>query len=476
MICYTNIKVTHIYNNKRRVKFIIIYNTTKMIKDIDGFKEWIGLVNNWLLLPKTEQEICDWLEDAYELAESFDFCESDKHFVENMISGYEEMFDNMLHNDLKDNIQQFENSLQDFSSKINIDITRMEISMAEDEETEADAEAEVLIQQQPSQPHLGLTKEEMDRLINCEQIEQRTPAWYAQTQNVLTASEISTIFSTAYARGQLVMSKALPPNDSRPQQQIAVQSDRMSPFDWGIRFEPVIKQIYEYKYGSEVKELGRIVHPDSSTRCAASPDGLVYSSKDDLKTGRLVEIKCPVTRVINDKIPNDYYCQMQLQMEVTGAPVCDYIEAKIVSTYSKSIDQAQYYGPYQYHGKIYLVEAATEFGIKYEYKYSPLNELSNDWQPTILENENVLEIIPWYIYSWNEVEVKRDTAWFETLRILLTNFWSDVEKAKSGDYMQPESTRKRQKTSKDDKCLIQITHVESTSDNSANNNADIDMQ
>lgn len=450
-----------------------------MIKDIDGFKEWISLVNNWLLLPKTEEEIHNWIEDAYELAESFDFCESDKHFVENMISGYEEMFDNILHDDLKENIQQFENSLDDFSSKINMDISRMEIGMPDDNEGTF-AEKKVTLQQQQSQQSQqppGLTKEEMDRLINCEQIEQRTPAWYAQTQNVLTASEISTIFSTAYARGQLVMSKAAPSIDSRPQQQTAVQSDRMSPFDWGIRFEPVIKQIYEYKYGAEVKELGRIVHPDSSTRCAASPDGLVYSSNDDAKTGRLIEIKCPVTRVINEKIPNDYYCQMQLQMEVTGAPVCDYIEAKIVSTYSKPIDQAQYYGPYQYHGKIYLVEAATEFGIKYEYKYSPLNELSNDWQPTISENENVLEIIPWYVYSWNEVEVKRDTAWFETLRILLDSFWNDVEKAKSGEYSKPESTRKRQKTLKEDKCLIQITQVESiTHENIAGNNGDIEMQ
>lgn len=453
-----------------------------MIKDIDGFKEWISLVNNWLLLPTTEQDILDWTEDAYALAESFDFCESDKHFVDNMISSYEEMFDNMLHDELKTSVQQFENSLEDFSSKINMDISRMEISISCDE---AEDEEEIIQAEPHPQPQpqvtLGLTKEEMDRLINCEQIEQRTPAWYAQTQNVLTASEISTIFSTAYARGQLVMSKAIPSIDSRPQQQTAVQSDRMSPFDWGIRFEPVIKQIYEYKYGAEVKELGRIVHPDSSTRCAASPDGLVYSSNNDAKTGRLIEIKCPVTRVINEKIPNDYYCQMQLQMEVTGAPVCDYIEAKIVSTYSKPIDQAQYYGPYQYHGKIFLVEAATEFGIKYEYKFSPLNELSNDWQPTISENENILEIIPWYVYSWNEVEVKRDTAWFETLRILLTSFWDDVEKAKNGEYTKPESTRKRQKTSKEDKCLIQITHVDSTSDNITDsnitdNNGDIEMQ
>jgi putative phage-type endonuclease len=447
-----------------------------MIKDIDGFKEWISLVNNWLLLPKTEQEINDWLDDAYELSESFEFCEPDMHFVENMISSYEQMFDNILHDDLKESIQQFEDSTAGLSSKVNIDISRIELCTAE-EYVDIYMEAETIVEQieetpdQVVQPPAGLTTEEMDRLINCEQIEQRTPAWYAQTQNVLTASEISTIFSTPYARGQLVISKAFPSVDSRPSQPTAVQSDRMSPFDWGIRFEPVIKQIYEYKYSAEVKELGRIVHPDSSTRCAASPDGLVYSSKEDMKTGRLIEIKCPVTRVINDKIPNDYYCQMQLQMEVTGAPVCDYIEAKIVSTYSKPIDQVQYYGPYQYHGKIYLVESATEFGIKYEYRYSPLNEFSNDWHPTISENENVLEIIPWYLYSWNEVEVKRDTSWFETLRILLTGFWSDVDKARSGEYVKPESTRKRQKTTKEDKCLIQITHVESI-----DNNNDIDMQ
>ena len=75
----------------------------------------------------------------------------------------------------------------------------------------------------------------------------------------------------------------------------------MSAFDWGIRFEPVVKQIYVEKYGTTLKELGRLHHP-VNPMCTASPDGLVYHCPRGQRTGRLIEIKCPVTREIDGTI------------------------------------------------------------------------------------------------------------------------------------------------------------------------------
>ena len=47
------------------------------------------------------------------------------------------------------------------------------------------------------------------------------------------------------------------------------------------------------------------------------------------QAGHLVEIKCPITRLlVEDEIPYEYYCQMQIQMEVTQCPAVEYIEMK----------------------------------------------------------------------------------------------------------------------------------------------------
>jgi hypothetical protein len=116
------------------------------------------------------------------------------------------------------------------------------------------------------------------------------------------------LFGSAYERGKLVLSKTEPPPPRN--QPLAIPSDRMKPFDWGIRFEPVVKQIYEDKYGVTLKELGRLTHP-IDPRCSASPDGLIYDCPKNERTGRLIEIKCPATREVDGKISKKYYWQIQ---------------------------------------------------------------------------------------------------------------------------------------------------------------------
>jgi hypothetical protein len=101
----------------------------------------------------------------------------------------------------------------------------------------------------------------------------------------------------------------------------------MSPVSWGIRFEPVVKQILEHTFHCKIFEPGRITHPDKP-RLAASADGIFEESEDPNQVGRLVEIKCPYTRAIGGEIPIDYWIQMQIQMEVCDLDECDFIETK----------------------------------------------------------------------------------------------------------------------------------------------------
>ena len=45
-------------------------------------------------------------------------------------------------------------------------------------------------------------------LLTATQVEQRTPEWYQETRNMITASEVATVFKSGRTRGQLVMAKA----------------------------------------------------------------------------------------------------------------------------------------------------------------------------------------------------------------------------------------------------------------------------
>jgi len=290
----------------------------------------------------------------------------------------------------------------------------------------------------------------MNELCERPQVEQRTESWYAQMQRILGASELDDIFATPRVRGLLVMAKANP--QPRPPQSLAVFSNRMSAFDWGIRFEPVVKMIYEHMYSAEIKELGRLISA-ADARLSASPDGLVYSGP---RAGRLIEIKCPVTREPDGTISKKYYTQMQSQLFVTGLTDCDFVEAVFASPYSAPIQRpAPCPAPPTYAGQILLVESMNDdFEASYSYIYGPLNH-EGDYTPDLRPNQTVVERIPWTLHGWCEQFVRADPAWWSKVKPAVDVFWEDVEKAKRGEFVLPESTR-APRAKKQEMCLIVI--------------------
>jgi hypothetical protein len=248
--------------------------------------------------------------------------------------------------------------------------------------------------------------------------------------NILSASELGSLFGSVRARAQLILSKVnfVP----RPQQSLAVFSSSMSAFDWGIRFEPVVKQIYEHLYGAKIQELGRLVGT-VDPRVSASPDGLIVEAADPARVGRLIEIKCPVTRQPDGKVPKDYYAQMQMQMHVTGLHECDFVEVVFNASYSSPIHRC---GPGLFNGYVALVQANQiqedgSHAATFRYEYSPLNALS-DWTPGDLkEGEFACEISPWSAFEIHEQRVLMDPTWWPHVKPKVDAFWEDVAKAKA---------------------------------------------
>jgi hypothetical protein len=284
----------------------------------------------------------------------------------------------------------------------------------------------------------------VERLLLTPQIEQRTEAWYLDAAGLLSASQFNTILKSGRTRGQLVLQKASGAPPDSAQRRTCIKTQELTAFTWGIRFEPLVKQIYQDLTHTRVVDLGRLRHPTDS-RLAASPDGLVVEGPAE-RYGRFVEFKAPVTRKILSVVPDDYIVQMQIQMEVGGVEQCDYLEIKFNSGYgSKQMIEEK--DPV-YSGIIYLIGSQDlEEPIRYE--YSPLN--NKVWKPTgMQENECILEEIPWWTSEWFTTTVGRSRSWFASVQPAMLAFWDDVEKAKREEYVLPAS--KRQK--KDPICMI----------------------
>ena len=250
------------------------------------------------------------------------------------------------------------------------------------------------------------------------QIPQRTPSWYIQGREVLTASEFSKLFGSPRCVSQLVISKTTPPVPHTTNR-LACMTCEMGPFDWGIRFEPVVKQILVKKWGVEIAEAGRVTH-SIDKRVAASPDGIFLAATDPRRVGRLVEIKCPLSRTIGEGIPFDYWCQMQIQMEVTGIGECDYVEVKIDSIQNEKTDLSG-----NVDGYVWLLQNPVTCEMRYAYTEEEV-EAQEGW--------DTIEKIPWRMHDMYTVTVSRDMAWYKSTEELRDTFWENVEKARLGQF------------------------------------------
>ncbi len=149
------------------------------------------------------------------------------------------------------------------------------------------------------------------RLLDLEFDEQRSEAWLKLRGNMLTASDAATAISK---------NKYQTPEDL-----IRKKCGLGEPFTGneatahGTRLEPVACEMFEQKYNLKVFELGLIPHPDHPW-LGGSPDGLTENNC-------LVEIKCPLRRVIQPGVvPECYEAQIMVCMEIMDVESCYFVQ------------------------------------------------------------------------------------------------------------------------------------------------------
>ena len=242
----------------------------------------------------------------------------------------------------------------------------------------------------------------MNNILKVREIPQRTREWYNIRNGIITATNVSSIINAnPYKnRKNLLIEKLENMNiDSHMK-----NKNMNKAMEWGVKFEPIAKEIYEEKCKDKVYDCGLIMHKEY-TWLGASPDGILSNKK-------LIEIKCPYSRDVHEKIPYYYWIQVQIQLEVCNCDECDFIQAKFV-------------------------------------EYNNIEEYQKDKSPfqkgVYIDNVDSIEEdeIYWKLEDYKISTIKRNRNWFQTNLKRIHKFYTDMNYYKENGISNLTTKRKR---------------------------------
>ena len=151
-------------------------------------------------------------------------------------------------------------------------------------------------------------------LLAAEYAEQRSQEWLDLRDQMITASDVaSAIGENHYETPDAFIKKKV----------LRTKWAGNAATEHGTLLEPLVRDLYDARTGRKSHEIGLVQHRQYPW-LGASPDGVT-------EDGLLIEIKCPLTRKIEAKVPKHYWPQVQLQLEITDLEECDFIQYRPAS-------------------------------------------------------------------------------------------------------------------------------------------------
>ena len=178
-------------------------------------------------------------------------------------------------------------------------------------------------------PHI---KKQIEKLNKIPLVEQKSPEWFRLREDMISASD------AGYFLKKCGISRAIDSLKIKVGLKNYVNSSA-PPLMHGNTYEDVARAIYESRNNVSVIEHGILSSP--THYIGASPDGIVVQCNDSSfecqsKYGRLLEIKNPYSREIDNDVKPEYMVQILQQQYTTGLPMCDFVETTIVDKYCKN--------------------------------------------------------------------------------------------------------------------------------------------
>lgn len=266
---------------------------------------------------------------------------------------------------------------------------------------------------------------------------QKSPQWYKLRNNIISASSIWKLFKSETTKKNFIKEKV---NSS-----FNKYNNIHSPsIDWGNKYEPVSIMIYQNKYNTVIGEYGCILH-DNLNFLGASPDG-INIKKDSPLFGRMLEIKNVYNRFINGIPKEEYWIQMQIQMETCNLDLCDFLETRFIEYTENDFykDTIHYYKGVILHFSKKIDN--NRFDINdvnvpyYEYypvdkclDYQDINNWINEKKKSMEDTHILYTTLYWYLDELSCVLVKRNTRWFQSVIPIIKESWKDIQLQKKNN-------------------------------------------
>ena len=336
----------------------------------------------------------------------------------------------------------------------------------------------------------------VDFLANLPQPEQRTEEWFDLRKNMITAS------CAAQAIGEN------PYPNQKPDDLILDKLNMGTPYQdnkfvhHGKKYEETATKIYENIFDIKVEEYGLIPHVSKPVIpfIGASPDGIgsrfTLNNEFSNMIGRMLEIKCPLSRKIKFKgevdgeiCPHYYYCQVQQQLECCDLEYCDFWQCTIKEFFTKEDmlndkSEINYYEEQEEELFVpnncrqgCIIQLLPKNKIKefclFEAKYiypKDVNISLFEYDQWILKNIDSLyrdhkelmkdyvfdRILYWKLTDCHNVKIKRDREWFKSKYILYKDLWDKItlfrnDKKALKQFLDEKNKSKKVKVKKDNK-------------------------
>lgn len=150
----------------------------------------------------------------------------------------------------------------------------------------------------------------VQKLIERQYANQKSDEWLALRGTMLTASDVATALGeNPYEKpSSLILKKCGVPSEFKGNEATR----------HGEKYESVARDLYCENTGEVAHDLGLVQH-SVIPWLGGSADGVTES-------GKLLEIKCPMSRKIKNEVPKYYLAQLQILMEVLNLEECDFIQ------------------------------------------------------------------------------------------------------------------------------------------------------
>jgi hypothetical protein len=266
---------------------------------------------------------------------------------------------------------------------------------------------------------------------------------------MITASSIWKIFRSPAQRNSLIYEKccAAPPSFGGGGGGGARQ--------WGQKYEPLTVLLYERRFNTRLGEFGCIRHPRYEF-LGASPDGINVEPTSPLY-GTMVEIKNIVNRQITGMPKDEYWVQMQIQMEVCDLDRCHFVETRF-KEYAGGRQEFYDDAKHEVRGVATRrvmaddVFSSTQGSTRTpteKYTFHILETNKNmDYQQIIawtktLPNPLTHEYLYWFLDEMSCVMVERDRDWFQSHVAAMEETWATIvkERVVGYDHRKPKTRR-----------------------------------